>query len=85
MSYSVNLKPRAERDLDKLPIQIARRVWQKLLNLELEPRPLGCIKLEGEPDAYRIRIGDYRVIYLIDDSQKTVEVIRIAHRREIYR
>jgi mRNA interferase RelE/StbE len=85
MSYAVKLKPRAERDLDKLPIQIARRIWRKLLKLENQPRPPGCIKMEGEDDAYRIRIGDYRAVYLINDQEKLVEAVRVAHRREVYR
>jgi len=85
MNYSVKLKPRAERDLDKLPDPIARRIWRKLFALEAEPRPSGCKKIEGEDDAYRIRIGDYRAVYLVDDQAKLVEVVRVAHRREIYR
>lgn len=85
MNYSVKLKPRAERDLDKLPDPIAQRIWRKLFALETEPRPPGCKKIEGENDAYRIRIGDYRAVYLIEDQAKLVEVVRVAHRREIYR
>ncbi len=85
MSYGVQLKPKAEHDLDKLPIQIARRIWNKLLALENDPRPLGSVKFVGEEDAYRIRIGDYRAVYLIYDRQQIVEVVRVAHRREVYR
>ncbi len=84
MAYGVRLKPRAERDLDRLPINVARRIWQKLLALENDPRPPAVSKLEGS-DAYRIRVGDYRVVYLIDDRSRVVEVVRAAHRREIYR
>jgi mRNA interferase RelE/StbE len=85
MPYAVRLKPRAERDLDRLPIQVARRIWQRLLALETNPRPPGCTKLVGEEDAYRIRVGDYRVVYLIDDKGQLVEIVRVAHRREVYR
>ncbi len=84
MAYTVRLKPRAERDLDRLPLDVARRIWRRLIALEDEPRPLGISKLEGS-DAYRIRIGDYRVVYLISDSDRLVEVVRVAHRREVYR
>jgi mRNA interferase RelE/StbE len=84
MAYTVRLKPRAERDLDRLPTPLARRIWEKLLGLEEEPRPLGSSKLEGS-DGYRIRVGDHRVVYLIDDRARTVEIVRIAHRREVYR
>ncbi len=84
MAYTVRLKPRAERDLDRLPTPQARRIWGKLLGLEGEPRPRGSSKLEGS-DGYRIRVGDHRIVYLIDDRARTVEIIRIAHRREVYR
>ncbi len=84
MAYSVRLKPRARRDLDRLPIGVARRIWENLLKLEEEPRPPGSSKLEGS-DGYRIRVGDHRVVYLIDDRLRTVEIVRIAHRREVYR
>jgi mRNA interferase RelE/StbE len=84
MAYTVRLKPRAERDLDRLPTPLARRIWEKLLGLEEEPRPLGSSKLEGS-DGYRIRVGDHRVVYLIDDRARTVDIVRVAHRREVYR
>jgi len=84
IAYTVRLKPRAERELDRLPLAVARRIWHKLLALEKEPRPRGAIKLEGT-DGHRIRIGDYRVVYLVDDRERVVDVIRIAHRREVYR
>ncbi len=84
MAYTVRLKPRAERDLDRLPLPVARRIWRRLITLENEPRPRGVTKLEGE-EAYRTRIGDYRVVYLVDDRDRVVDVVRIAHRREVYR
>ena len=85
MPYAVRLKPRAERDLDHLPIQVARRIWQRLSYLETNPRPPGCVKLVGEENVYRIRIGDYRVVYLIDDKGQAAEIVRVGHRREVYR
>lgn len=84
MAYAVRLKPRSERDLDRLPIRLARRIWEKLFGLEEEPRPPGSWKLEGS-DGYRIRVGDHRVVYVIDDRARTVDIVRIAHRREVYR
>jgi len=59
-------------------------VKRKILSLPGDPRPPGCRKLKGH-EGWRIRIGDYRVIYEIDDSQKTITVLVIGHRREIYR
>jgi mRNA interferase RelE/StbE len=82
--YTVRLKPRAEKDLDRLPIKMARRIWRDLLELEIDPHPQGSVKLKDR-EGYRIRIGDYRVVYLINDEEKVVEVVRIAHRREVYR
>ena len=84
ISYTVRLKPRAERELDRLPIAVAKRIWERLLALERDPRPRGVAKLEGV-GGYRIRIGDYRIVYLVDDDQRVVDVARIAHRREVYR
>jgi mRNA interferase RelE/StbE len=84
MAYTVRLKPRAERDLDRLPINVARRIWGRLLALEGESRPIGSSKLEGT-EGYRIRVGDCRVVYLLDDRARVVEVVRVAHRREVYR
>ena len=84
MAYTVRLKPRAGRELDRLPTEQARRIWERLLGLEDEPRPPGSAKLEGA-DGYRIRVGDHRVVYLINDRIRTVEIVRIAHRREVYR
>jgi mRNA interferase RelE/StbE len=70
--------------LDRLPAGLARRIWEKLLELEGEPGPPGSSKLEGS-DGYRIRVSDHRVVYQIDDRARTVEIVRIAHRREVYR
>jgi mRNA interferase RelE/StbE len=84
MAYTVRLKPRAQRDLDRLPMDVARRIWRRLLALEDDPRPPGVTKLEAS-DAYRIRIGGYRIVYLINDLGRFVEVVRVAHRREVYR
>jgi mRNA interferase RelE/StbE len=84
MAYTVRLKPRAERDLDRLPFDVVRRIWRKLLSLEEEPRPTGSSKLEGT-DGYRLRVGDYRIVYLVDDRARVIEVVRVAHRREVYR
>jgi mRNA interferase RelE/StbE len=81
--YTVLILPSAQKQLHKLPKIIAIRIEDKMLELELDPRPSGCKKLRGR-DAYRIRIGDYRVIYDIEDSRLIVTVITIGHRREVY-
>jgi len=84
MSFSILLLPSAERDCDRLSREIYQRCRKTLLKLETNPRPAGCQKLVGE-DGYRIRFGDYRILYRIDDPSKKIYVYRIKHRREVYR
>ena len=84
MAYTVILKRSAEKELARLPETLHHRIAAKLLELENNPRPLGVQKLHGH-DGYRIRVGDYRVLYLIDDQIKTIQITAIGHRREVYR
>jgi mRNA interferase RelE/StbE len=79
----VRVSPRAQRDLDRLRGVIWERVRGTLLMLAHTPRPNGCAKLRT--GAWRVRIGNLRVLYDIDNKAKTVEVLRIKHRRDIYR
>lgn len=81
--YTVLILPSAQKQLSKLPNSVATRIEEKILELEQDPRPPGCKKLRGR-DAWRIRIGDYRVIYEINDGRLIVTVITIGHRREVY-
>lgn len=85
MAYKVLLLPTAEREWRKLPHQMRPRIDRALLALEETPRPQGVKKLSGRSDHWRVRIGDYRVIYHIDDVEREVVILRIAHRREAYR
>ncbi len=85
MRYRVLLLRSSERERRKLPSKIRKRVNQALLNLEVDPRPPGCTKLKGYRNRWRIRIGDYRVIYRVKDNEIEVLVLKIAHRREVYR
>ena len=82
--YSVELKPSARKELDKLPSKLLERVFPKLEALGSEPRPAGCKKLKGGQQEWRIRVGDYRVVYTIDDAKLRVSVTRIRHRSEVY-
>ena len=84
MAYAVILRRAAEKELNRLPEKVHQRIARKLLELENGPGPHGAQKLQGH-DGYRIRIGDYRVLYLIDDGVKTVELLAVGHRREVYR
>lgn len=85
MNYQVFLKRSAEKELDRLPQVTAERIMKRILALEQNPRPFGIQKLSGQEGAYRIRVGDYRILYSIDDRAKRVEIISAAHRREVYR
>jgi mRNA interferase RelE/StbE len=70
--------------MDRLPSEVHRRISEKILTLEDNPRPSGSQKLRGEEN-YRLRVGDYRVLYTIDDKARRVLVYGVAHRREAYR
>ena len=84
MSYAVSVLRAAAKQLDRLPEDSGARILEAVSDLAETPRPDGCVKLTGRP-AWRIRIGDYRVIYEIDDSLLEVVVVAIGHRKDIYR
>ncbi len=83
-SYSVEVKPSARKELEELPDNVLARVLQKMDSLRSAPRPTGCKKLKGYKDQWRIRVGDWRIVYVIDDAAKLISFTRIAHRREVY-
>ncbi len=82
--YSVELKPSARKELERLPGRVIERIVPRLEALEEEPRPAGCKKLKGGRDEWRIRVGDYRVVYTVDDVKLRVSVTRVRHRSEVY-
>ena len=82
--YQVKLKSSAEKEFFRLPDGISARILPRLKALAIDPRPHGSIKLKGSKDGWRIRVGDYRVIYIIDDEARKVEVTHVAHRRDVY-
>jgi mRNA interferase RelE/StbE len=84
MSYEIKIMPAAHRQLAALPKVVLTRVDSKILALSDNPRPQGVKKLHAEEGLYRIRIGDYRVVYAIDDPTSTVLVIKIGHRSDVY-
>ncbi len=83
--YRVLLERAAEKDLSKLPSEIHGRVIAAIQGLATHPRPPGCRKLVGCKNDWRIRVGDYRVVYEIADEIRVVRVNRVRHRREVYR
>ena len=84
-SYKVTLKPSVEKDFRSLPKTVLTRVLSAIESLAQEPFPNRAVKLEGTDRTYRIRIGDYRVVYEIEKIDKVVVVLYVRHRREIYR
>jgi len=84
VSYRVELVRSAERELHALPATAHRRVAAALLRLESAPRPRGSRKLTHGP-GWRLRVGDYRVLYTVDDGARVVTVYAIGHRRDVYR
>jgi mRNA interferase RelE/StbE len=82
--HSLEIKQSAQRELDALDDALFARIDRKILALADNPRPSGCKKLKGYKDQWRVRAGDWRALYIIDDAAKLVTVTRIAHRREVY-
>ncbi len=85
MKYTVHMDSRTRKTLDQLQGDNHRRVVHKLEALEENPRPMGVEKMAGPEDLYRVRVGDYRIVYAIRDRELVIIVIRIGHRREVYR
>ena len=83
--YRVLLERAAEKDLNRLSGDIYKRVVTSIQRLGANPRPVGCRKLAGSTNDWRVRVGDYRIIYEIADTIRVVRVVRVRHRREVYR
>ena len=83
-SYSVLIKPSAAKELERLPDKVRRQVAKRIQALADNPRPVGVEKLTGE-ELYRVRQGDHRIVYSIEDAVLIVRVVRIGNRRDVYR
>jgi mRNA interferase RelE/StbE len=83
-TYAVNIRASAEREMASLPKTAFRALSKKILDLESNPRPQRCKKLSGRQE-YRVRVGDYRVLYVVDDAAKTVEIVAVGDRKDVYR
>ena len=83
-SYKIEIKKSAAKEIENLPSVVLKRVVSHIQELVNDPRPLGCKKLSGD-EKYRIRIGDYRILYEVEDEIVTVYVVKVAHRKEVYR
>jgi mRNA interferase RelE/StbE len=82
--YLVTFAASARKELTGLPPDVIARLLPKIRELAGNPRPPGCKKLHGYRNSWRIRAGNYRVVYAIDDTGKSVDITRIAHRKEVY-
>jgi len=84
MAYAVRLRPSVRKELKRLPGAVYDRAIVKILSLAENPRPHGSKKLVGEKDTYRLRVGDYRIVYKVNDAERTLRVTRIGHRQGVY-
>lgn len=83
-SYSLLIKPSAAKELERLPDKLRRQVAKRIQALTNNPRPAGVEKLTGK-ELYRVRQGDHRIVYSIEDAELVVRAMRIGHRRDVYR
>lgn len=83
-TYSIRITASAERDMKSLPSGTFHRISEAILSLGPTPRPRACKQLRGR-EGYRIRVGDYRILYLVDDASRIIEVIAVGHRKDVYR
>ena len=85
MSYQIIIRKKAVKELEALPKKTNENIVQAIDSLTENPRPNGCKKLKGEEETlWRIRVGNYRIIYSIEDSIRIIDIRRIGHRRDIY-
>jgi mRNA interferase RelE/StbE len=85
MSYRIQLTPTAAKELKKLSADIQARIFPKIEALSEIPRPLGIKALQGQKENFRLRLGTYRIIYQIDDENLLIRILKISHRRDVYR
>lgn len=84
--YSLSIKASAAKELEAIHEKATlSRLIEKIESLATQPRPLGSEKLAGRPNLYRVRQGNYRVIYSVDDQSRVIDVIKVGHRRDVYR
>jgi mRNA interferase RelE/StbE len=82
--YRLVIKRSAERDLRRLPRPLFLRINQAILALANDPRPTGTRKLKGALEGWRLRVGDFRILFQVDDSVRVVTIVRVRHRRDVY-
>ncbi|PHS41708.1 MAG: type II toxin-antitoxin system mRNA interferase toxin, RelE/StbE family [Sulfurovum sp.] len=83
VSYSIEIKKSASKEIEKLPKLVLKRILSKIQSLSAEPRPHGCKKLTAD-EKYRVRVGGYRILYRIEDDKLIVYIVKVGHRKKIY-
>jgi mRNA interferase RelE/StbE len=83
-SYQIKFKSSAVKELKNSPSQIQKRISIKIEELRQNPRPSGVVKLTGDDKLYRVRVGNYRIVFSIDDTERIIRITRIRHRRDVY-
>ncbi len=83
--YAVTFARSARKELESLPPDVVERIWPRIENLAEVPRPAGCRKLSGRQNLWRLRVGDYRVVYSVDDRHQNVDIVAVRHRKDAYR
>ena len=83
--FQITFARSARKELEQLDAWQVERIFPRIEALSLNPRPVGCAKLHGADKLWRIRVGDYRVLYSIDDRAMTIDIVAVAHRKDVYR
>ncbi len=82
--YHITFTQSARKELERLETKFVKKIFPRIEQLSENPRPKGCRKLQGKENLWRLRVGDYRIIYSTDDKEKLIDIIRIRHRKESY-
>jgi mRNA interferase RelE/StbE len=85
MAYEIFIEKKAEKDLRRLPKNYQNKIIQKILHLKDNPKPIEARRITSSENYYRIRVGDYRIIYEINYKEKRINIFRVRHRKEAYR
>lgn len=83
--HAVTFARSARKELESLPPGVVERIWPRIETLADVPRPVGCRKLSGRRNLWRLRVGDYRVVYSVDDRHQNVDIVAVRHRKDAYR
>jgi mRNA interferase RelE/StbE len=83
VKYEILIRPSVKKDVKNIPKADLQRIMERISNLQVDPRPPGCVKLSGL-DYYRIRQGDYRIVYEIEDARLIVIIVKVGNRKDVY-